>query len=376
MTLPQLRAAIEGVADEMTGSGSEIGLQITVYRHGALLADIATGPADPETGAPVTPGTLFFAASTAKSIAATLTHTLAERGEIDYDLPLADAWPEFAAHRKHKITLRHVLTHTAGLPNLPPQTTPEDLCDWPHMCAVLAAARPSWPPGTRFGYHAKTFGFLLGETLRRATGRSITRLLRETVTEPLGIADEVHFGVPAALLPRVARQIPAAQPPPPPGAGTPAARAMPRAVQPTAAYANRTDILTHDIPSEGTMTARGAALIHAALLGHIDGVKLVSPQRLSAIAQITYRGQDAVMEVPTEWALGYSTFWPGLGNRPGSTLGMVGANGSAAWADIDTGIAVAVMRNHFAAGGAGGLETAQRLGRIIAGITGITAGTS
>lgn len=359
MTLPLLRAVAAG----LTGCGCEVGLQISVYRKGTLLADIATGTADPERGIPATPATLFYAASTAKTIAATLTHTLAERGELDYDLRLAEVWPEFATHGKDKITLRHVLLHTAGLPGLPPQTTPQDLCDWEHMCAVLANARPWWEPGTRFGYHAKTFGFLLGETVRRATGRTLSTHLREIITGPLGIADEVHFGVPPVLLPRIARQIPPADPAPPPDPDTPAAQAIPHAVQPTAGYANRDDILTHDIPSEGTMTARGAARVHAALLGHIDGIELVSPQRLSAIARATYTGTDEVMRVPTQWAFGYSTFWPGAGQRPGSTLGMIGANGSAAFADIDTGLAVAIMRNHFAANG---LTTAQHIGRIIA----------
>src|SRR5689334_20313620 len=107
MTLPRLRAAVA----ELTGSGREVGLQITVYRYGELVADLAAGVADPDTGTPAGPGTLFYAASTAKTIAATLTHTLAERGEIDYDLRLARVWPEFAAHGKDKITLRHVLNH-------------------------------------------------------------------------------------------------------------------------------------------------------------------------------------------------------------------------------------------------------------------------
>ncbi len=94
--------------------------------------------------------------------------------------------------------MRHVLLHTAGLPGLPADTTVEQLCDWDHMCAVLAAQEPWWEPGTRFGYHALTFGFLLGETMRRVTGRTVTELLREVLTGPLGVEDEVRFG---ALVP-------------------------------------------------------------------------------------------------------------------------------------------------------------------------------
>lgn len=105
------------------------------------------------------------------------------------------------------MTLRHVLTHTAGVPGLPRGTSAADLCDRDRMCALIAEAQPWWEPGTRIGDHATTFGFLLGETLRRATGEPISALLRAHVTGPLGVADEVHFGVPRPLLPRVARQV-------------------------------------------------------------------------------------------------------------------------------------------------------------------------
>jgi CubicO group peptidase (beta-lactamase class C family) len=171
------------------------------------VADVAGGVADRATGCPVSPGTLFWAASTAKGVASTVVHVLAERGELGYDLRVADVWPEFAAHGKDTVTVRHLLCHTAGVPGLPPGTSPDDLCDWERMCALLAGAEPWWRPGTRYGYHSDTFRYLVGETVRRATGCTISELLRDLITSPLGIADEVHFGVPARLLPGVATQI-------------------------------------------------------------------------------------------------------------------------------------------------------------------------
>jgi CubicO group peptidase (beta-lactamase class C family) len=219
------------------------------------------------------------------------------------------------------------------------------------MCAALAAAEPWWEPGTRFGYHAKTFGFLLGETLRRATGKTISTLLREHVTGPLDIADEVHFGVPERLLPGVARQVAAdGQSPDRPEPGSPLDRAMPPGVVPDADYANRPDLLVCDIPSEGTMSARGVARMYSGLLGHVDGVRLVSDARLAAMAELTFNGMDEVMGFPSSWAFGYSPARPSNRGRTGSTFGMFGMNGSAAYADIDSGVAVAVMRNRFAPG--------------------------
>jgi CubicO group peptidase (beta-lactamase class C family) len=314
------------------------------------LASAAAGAADSRTGAAAGPGTLFFAASTAKGIASSVAHVLAERGELDYDLRAAEVWPEFGAHGKDTVTLRHVLLHTAGVPGLPAGTTVRDLGDWEHMCAVLAAARPWWEPGTRFGYHAKTFGFLLGEIVRRATGRTISGQLRELITGPLGIADEIHFAVPPALLPQVAWQDGGGPAPAPPEPGSPLAAAMPAGVVPSADYANRPGVLTAENPSEGTMTARGAARLYSALLGHVDGVSLVSAERLRVMAAVAFSGMDEVMGFPSAWAFGYSPGRPGgVRSRPGSAFGMIGSNCSAANADIDSGVAVAVMGNRFTA---------------------------
>jgi CubicO group peptidase (beta-lactamase class C family) len=297
----------------------------------------------------VSAGTLFFAGSTAKGVLSSLVHALVAAGRLDYDLRLAEVWPEFAAHGKGNVTVRHVLMHQAGVPGLPPDLTTEQLCDWDHMCALVAEATPWWPPGNAFGYHAQTFGFLLGETLQRTTGARLVTLLRETLTEPLAVTDELHFAVPALLLDRVARQVaPSGPPPPGPAPGSPLARAMPPGAAPDAAFANRRDVLTAQIPSFGTMSARAAARVYAALLGHVAGTRLLSSEELAAAAAVAYTGRDQVMEMEISWSLGYSPGRPGgARSRSGSTFGMVGMNGSAAYADIDTGVAIALMRNRF-----------------------------
>ncbi len=344
-----LQHAVQTLLDELVADGDEVGLQAAVIKDGALAADAQSGSADPVSGEPVSAGTLFFAGSTAKGVLSSLVHVLVAAGRLDYDLRLAEVWPEFAAHGKANVTVRHVLTHQAGVPGLPPDLTTEQLCDWDHMCALVAEATPWWPPGTAFGYHAQTFGFLLGETLQRTTGARLVTLLRETLTEPLAVTDELHFAVPARLLDRVARQVaPTGPPPPDPAPGSPLARAMPPGAAPDAAFANRRDVLTAQIPSFGTMSARAAARLYAALLGHVGGWRLLSSEQLAAAAAVAYRGRDEVMEMEISWSLGYSPGRPGrVRSRSGSTFGMVGMNGSAAYADIDTGVAIALMRNRF-----------------------------
>lgn len=153
----------------------------------------------------MTADTPVHAVSTGKGLTATVVHVLAERGRLDYDLPLAAVWPEFARHGKDAITLRHVLTHTAGLPALPADVTPEDFTDWTRMCELLADARPLWAPGERLAYHAWTWGWLLGEVVRRVTGAPVSRVLADEVAGPLGVDRELFLAVPEADLARLAR---------------------------------------------------------------------------------------------------------------------------------------------------------------------------
>src|SRR3954451_22911363 len=198
-----LQHAVQALLAELVAGGDEVGLQAAVIKDGALVADAQSGVADPVSGAPVSAGSLFFAGSTAKGVLSSLVHALVAGGRLDYDLHLAEVWPEFAAHGKGDVTVRHVLMHQAGVPGLPSDLTTEQLCDWDHMCALVAEATPWWPPGTAFGYHAQTFGFLLGKTLQRTPGPPLASLLKATLPEPLAVTDELHFAVPAPLLDRV-----------------------------------------------------------------------------------------------------------------------------------------------------------------------------
>src|SRR5207249_2715866 len=140
---------------------------------------------------------------------------------------------------------RHALTHTVGVPGLPAGTTPEDICDWDKMCAIIADAEPWWEPGTQTAYHAYTFGYIIGEIVRRATGKPISQVLREEVAGPLAVADELYFGVPESALVRLDRLEDA------PGSAdflagmpddSPFFKWGPRATFPTAELGNRADV--------------------------------------------------------------------------------------------------------------------------------------
>jgi CubicO group peptidase (beta-lactamase class C family) len=310
--------------------------------------------ADPATGRPVTSATPFFSYSIGKGVAATVLHVLAERGLVDYDTRLAELWPEFGAHGKEQTTVRHALSQSAGVPGLPAGLTVADLCDWDKMCAIIAGAEPWWEPGTKIGYHAVTFGYIVGEIIRRLTSTPISQALREAVAEPLGAANELFFSVPASEQGRLARleEAPGNEEMAAAMADAPEDSPFLKLGPPectTAAYGNRADVLSANIPAGGTVTARAVARMYAALLGEVDGVGLLSPERLREVSSVAMSGIDQVFGFPTAWGLGYSIgqFMSNAHETP-SVFGVGGVGGSHAYADRETGVAFALTKNRLA----------------------------
>src|SRR5712691_1296851 len=300
---------VQKAIDQAVESGAERGIQIAVYRDSEPLVDAIAGVADPSTGRLVSSDTPFYNFSIVKAAASTAAHILAERGLFGYDTPVVDVWPEFGAHGKHAVTVRHVLNHSAGVPGIPLDTTPEDLCDWDKMCAAIADSELWWEPGTKVGYHAYTFGYIIGEIIRRMAGKPISEVLREDVATPLGVSEELYFGMLESEHQRLARLEDAE------GSADmmsglpedlPMLKAAPMSLYPTAELGNRTDILSADIPAGGKTSARAIARMYAALLVEVDGVRLISPERLREATAVSARGVDAVFGMPTTWALGYS----------------------------------------------------------------------
>lgn len=321
-----------------------------MYADGTLVVDAVAGVADPASGRPVTSDTPFFSFSIGKGVAATAVHVLADQRVVDYDTPIAEVWPEFAAHGKSAITLRHALSQSAGVPGLPSEITVDDLPDWEKMCATVAAETPWWDAGTKVGYHAITWGFIVGEVVRRAAGSRISQVVRAQVAAPLGIEDQVMLAVPAGDLDRLAVLEDAPAPPPegppmPPDA--PMFRIGPWEAT-TAAYGNRADVLQADIPAGGTVTARGVARMYAALLGPVDGVRLISPERLREVTAVAAEGPDQVFGMPTAWGLGYS-LGQFMDNGPQTrhVFGVGGVGGSHAYADTRTGTTFALTKNRL-----------------------------
>jgi len=348
-TATKVQNQVQHAIDEMVESGTERGLQVAVYHQGVQVVDAFAGIADPSTGRAYASETPVYCFSVCKAAASTLVHMLVERGSFGYDTTVAKLWPEFGARGKQGVTVRHVLNHTAGVPGIPLDTTIEDLCDWDKMCAAIAGAELWWEPGTKIGYHAYTFGYIAGEIIRRVTGKPISQVLREEIGGPLGIEREIYFGMQRSEQGRLAVLEDAPMPPgfqmPEMPPDLPMLKAAPMSLMPNAAFGNREDTLAADIPAGGKTSARAIARMYAALLGSVDGVRLLTPARLREATTNPFNGTDEVFGMPTSWGLGYSIGVPGLETK--TAFGVGGVGGSFAFGDAATGIACAVTKNRL-----------------------------
>jgi CubicO group peptidase (beta-lactamase class C family) len=299
----------------------EVGASVCVTVDGETVVDLWGGTADPTTGRAWDRDTVGHVWSATKGATALCAHILAARGQVDLDAPVTAYWPEFGKNGKESVLVRHLLSHQAGLPAVREPLPAGCFYDWRLMADALAAEEPFWRPGTRNGYHALTFGFLVGEVVRRVSGRTLGEFFADEVAGPLGL--EFWLGLPEEHEHRVAPTIPVA----PPGPSDPvpslylAALSDPTSVQ-GLMLANSGGYML--IPGEsdsraahaaemgavgGITQARGLAGMYRplALGGSADGVTLVGPEQLYRMgAIVSATSVDAVLLVPTRWTQGYT----------------------------------------------------------------------
>lgn len=382
---PGFEAVREAFEANFTEHG-DVGAAVAVYVDGRCVVDLTGGVADPATGRPWEPDTIELVFSTTKGWVAILAHLLAQRGELDLDAPVAEVWPEFKAEGKEAIPVRWLLSHRAGLPVVDDPPSTDEVLAWDPVVAALAAQRPVWEPGTRHGYHALTYGWLVGEVLRRVTGRSVGQLVADELAGPLGL--DLWIGLPESEEPRVAPLIPS--PPPDPAAAAAALEQITdpglrdllirsaeawtdpgslavRALTLSGALGSLTGgpfiwnerrIRAAEIPAaNGVTDARSLARLYAATVGEVDGVRLLEPATVQGATVEQSSGPDAVLVVPTRFGSGFfldSPFSPLLG--PGS-FGHAGAGGSLGFADPDAKVGFGYVMNQMRQGLAGDPRT-------------------
>jgi CubicO group peptidase (beta-lactamase class C family) len=348
------------------------GAAVCVYHRGEKVVDAWGGTRD-DRGSPWQEDTLSISFSTTKGVASTLLHVFADRGLIDYDAPVAEYWPEFAAAGKDAVLVRHLLCHEAGLYAIRDMVEhASEMLDWQQITSRLAAAEPRHAPGTAHGYHGLTYGWLVGEVVRRVAGeKPFPELIESEIAGPLGL-DGLYCGVPSDQMHRCAQLM---------------ARGMDGTVEerrentrkilagadrwrdrlakvgirydPTQTLAalvpngmeevdfNSDDFRAASIPAaNGMFTARSLARMYACLAqgGELDGTRLLSYETLRTATQEQNRGAGKVIPISMRWRLGYHRAFALRARVPGG-FGHFGFGGSGGWADPQRQLAVALTVN-------------------------------
>jgi CubicO group peptidase (beta-lactamase class C family) len=343
-------AALRSALARNFSEHGEVGAALAVVIEGRRVVDLWAGWMDRARTRPWRRDTLVNVFSVGKPMAAICLLMLIERGLVDLDAPAADYWSEFADAGKADATVRMLLAHRAGLPAIRRPLPHHGMYDWRLMTSALAAERPWWEPGRKHGYHVNTFGFLIGELVRRVSGESIGAFLNRTISSPLGV--DFHFGVDAErdrgvadfLFPEVIPALLDARtpclvrraymnPPGVSGLGTVNTRAWRAAEMPS---------------TNAHATARAVARIYSALAagGAVDGIRLLRPETVELATREASCGHDEVLDRPSRFGLGFQLAHPERPLGPNtSSFGHFGAGGSLGFADPDEALAFAYTPN-------------------------------
>ncbi len=337
-------AHIEGACDKRFDAVGEalaaslddrdVGASVAVYLDDEPVVDIWAGYVDVERTRPWERDTITCVWSTTKTMAALCALILADRGEIDLDAPVARYWPEFAAAGKEKVLVRHVLGHTSGLATWREPVRTEQLYDWQRMTTLLAEQVPSSEPGVAGGYHAVTQGYLIGEVVRRATGRSLGAYFAEEVAGPLGA--DFHIGLAAEHDHRVASIIPPETRAPEIVARGPGNPPIPAEIADTEAWRRA------EIPSaNGFGNARSVAAAQSVLAcgGRVRGVRLISEAGCERVLEEQFLGEDEVLGTRVRYGMGYAL--------QGRMCTWGGWGGSIVTVDLDARLTVSYVMNRM-----------------------------
>jgi CubicO group peptidase (beta-lactamase class C family) len=327
-------SGLAGLLDDGDAGGS-----VAVFVDGEPVVDVWGGFADAERTIPWQRDTITNVWSVTKTMTALCALILADRGDLDPAAPVGRYWPEFAARGKDEVLVRHLLAHTAGLPDWDGPI--EDLYAWPSATARLAAQTPRWEPGSAAGYHSLTQGFLVGEVVRRITGRSLGAFFAEEVAAPLGA--DFHIGLPAEHDRRVALTVPPSGRDENYAASAPGSSARPATgVAVRVRDGNSPAWRRAEIPAaSGFGNARSVALVQSAMAcgGAVHGVRLLSQAGCVRAREEQFSGDDRILGMPVRYGMGYGLF--------GNTLGWGGWGGSIVVIEPERRMAVAYVTNQM-----------------------------
>jgi CubicO group peptidase (beta-lactamase class C family) len=341
--------SVRAVFEANLASGQDLGASFCAMAQGQPVVDLWGGWADPAKSRAWEKDTIVNVYSTTKTMTALTALMIADRGELDFDAPVAKYWPEFAANGKADVKVSHLMSHSAGLSGWKAPMTLEDVYDWEKSTSLLAAQAPYWEPGTASGYHALTQGHLVGEVVRRITGKSLGTVFREEIAQPLGA--DFHIGLPASEDGRVAELIP-----PPPGQTISDGEGellKNMSTNPAIdVHATKTRAWRGaEIPAGGgTGNARSVALVQSVLSngGMGNGKQILSEAGCRKALEVQIEGTDLILGIPVRFGMGFGL---GGGAVPLPSPGCIywgGYGGSLVINDLDAGTTFAYAMNRMA----------------------------
>ena len=306
-------SAVRDALERNLDSGEELGASLVVDIDGDLAVDIWGGFRDEAKTTPWDEHTITNVWSSTKTVTSLAALMLADRGELDVDAPVAKYWPEFAAAGKQDVLVRHLLSHASGVSGLDQPAVTEDLYDWDGCVSRLAAQAPWWEPGTASGYHALNYGHLIGEVIRRISGKTLKKFVAEEIAGPLGA--DFQVGAAESDWPRIADVVP---PPPLPfdleaiGLDSPTVKTLTGPAV-DASAANTPGWRRADIgAANGHGNARSVARVMSVVArgGEVDGVRLLGQDTIDMIFREQQNGVDAVLGLPLRFGIGYGLPMP------------------------------------------------------------------
>jgi CubicO group peptidase (beta-lactamase class C family) len=332
----------------------EVGVQVAVYQRGQRVLNACLG--QDGRGRHVDTRTLFPVFSVTKAVTSLAIHILADRSEVDLEAPIATYWPEFGQSGKGQITIRHVLSHESGIPQMPDGVTPERMADWTWMIRAIEQYEPAFAPGTHGGYQSLVFGWLIGEVVQRVDPlqRRFSQFVREEICGPLGI-DDLWIGLPGDLRDRAAvlsgsGRDPVDDP-------TPLyLRTIPSAVEPGPEVHNLDLVRRACLPGAGgIMSADAAARVFALLAsrGEFGETRLLRPETVESMLTPRRRSGEFDLtsygggRVKPEIGIGGLWLSHGLLGGGSGVLCHSGAGGSVGWADLESGVAAVITHNRM-----------------------------
>jgi CubicO group peptidase (beta-lactamase class C family) len=361
-----VRAAFEANFREHGDKGASVG----VYVGGEQKVDLWGGVADVATGRAWQRDTVSIMYSVTKGATATLAWLLAQRGDLDFDAPVAKYWPEFAGGGKASVPVRYLFTHRVGLPYLDQQLTREEVLDGARVTEVLEEQAPLWEPGIAHGYHAVTFGWLAGALIARVTGRRLGEVFADEIAGPLGL--DFHIGMPATEFGRVAQLLDI--PPPDPAAfagitdpavietilAVRAAMLDPQSnfsralstngVLPAfdASSWNDPAVYRAEIPAaNGISNGQSLARMYAATVSEVDGVRLLTDETARKASTEQVSGPDLTLLAPTRFGTGFQLPTPNLPMLSAESFGHSGLGGALGFADLQYEVGFGYVQNQL-----------------------------